>query len=110
VRGGGPVPDPGPAWRSRQDGSARRPQARPAAAQRDLTPVWVPDQAHEALRNLVRARADAKADELRAKHRLTKLLLRQGVQPRRMTQIRLSGPARRTRDKILYPAFVQEGG
>jgi transposase len=47
----------------------------------DLTPVWVPDEAHEALRNLVRARADAKTDELRAKHRLTKFLLRQGCQP-----------------------------
>jgi transposase len=47
----------------------------------DLTAVWVPDPAHEALRNLVRARADAKADELRAKHRLSKFLLRQGVQP-----------------------------
>jgi transposase len=45
----------------------------------DLTPVWVPDQAHEALRNLVRARADAKVDELRAKHRLSKFLLRQGA-------------------------------
>jgi len=44
----------------------------------DLTPVWVPDEAHEALRNLVRARADAKADLLRAKHRLSKFLLRQG--------------------------------
>jgi transposase len=44
----------------------------------DLTPVWVPDEAHEALRNLVRARADAKADQLRAKHRLSKFLLRQG--------------------------------
>lgn len=42
----------------------------------DLTPVWVPDEAHEALRNLVRARADAKADLLRAKHRLSKFLLR----------------------------------
>ena len=47
----------------------------------DLPPVWVPDQAHEALRNLVRARADAKADELRVKHRLSKFLLRQGAQP-----------------------------
>ena len=47
----------------------------------DLTPVWVPDQAHEALRNLVRARADAKVDALRAKHRLSKFLLRQGGQP-----------------------------
>jgi transposase len=44
----------------------------------DLTPVWVPDEAHEALRSLVRARADAKADQLRAKHRLSKFLLRQG--------------------------------
>src|SRR5215218_6566007 len=47
----------------------------------DLTPVWVPDQEHEALRNLVRSRADAKVDELRAKHRLSKFLLRQGAQP-----------------------------
>jgi len=47
----------------------------------DLTPVWVPDQAHEALRNLVRARAAAKADELRAKHRLGKFVLCQGARP-----------------------------
>jgi transposase len=47
----------------------------------DLTPVWVPDEAHEALRNLVRARAGAKADQLRAKHRLSKFLLRQGCWP-----------------------------
>jgi len=38
--------------------------------------VWVPDQAHEALRDLVRAREAAKKDELRAKHRLSKFLLR----------------------------------
>jgi hypothetical protein len=31
----------------------------------DLTPIWVPDQDHEALRYLVRSRADPKADELR---------------------------------------------
>ena len=47
----------------------------------DLTPVWVPDEEHEALRDLVRARADAKADALRAKHRLSKFLLRRGLQP-----------------------------
>jgi transposase len=47
----------------------------------DLTSVWVPDEAHEALRSLVRARADAKADQLRAKHRLSKFLLRQGCRP-----------------------------
>jgi len=47
----------------------------------ELTPVWVPDAAHEALRDLVRAREAAKKDQLRAKHRLTKFLLRQGRRP-----------------------------
>ena len=47
----------------------------------DLTPVWIPDSEHEALRNLVRARYVAKADLLRAQHRVAKLLLREGVQP-----------------------------
>ena len=46
----------------------------------DLTPVWVPGEEDEALRDLVRARYDAKADVLRAKHRLSKFLLRRGVQ------------------------------
>ena len=32
----------------------------------DLTPVWVPEAAHEALRDLVRARLAAKRDQLRA--------------------------------------------
>lgn len=44
-----------------------------------LTPVWVPDEEHEALRDLVRAREDARQDLLRARHRLSKLLLRLGV-------------------------------
>lgn len=44
----------------------------------DLTAVWVPDAAHEALRDLVRAREAAQADLLRARHRLGKFLLRQG--------------------------------
>jgi transposase len=33
----------------------------------ELTAVWVPDAAHEALRDLVRAREAAKKDQLRAK-------------------------------------------
>lgn len=44
----------------------------------DLTAVWVPDAAHEALRDLVRARQAAKRDQLRACHRLSKFLLRHG--------------------------------
>ena len=47
----------------------------------DLTPVWIPDEAGEALRDLVRARDDAKADQLRARHRLSKFLLRRAVHP-----------------------------
>ena len=44
----------------------------------DLTAVWVPDAAHEALRDLVRARLAAKRDQLRARNRLGKFLLRHG--------------------------------
>src|SRR5712672_3563707 len=47
----------------------------------DLTAVWVPDAAHEALRDLVRAREAAKKDQLRARHRLGKFLLRHGQRP-----------------------------
>ena len=45
----------------------------------DLTAVWVPDAAHEALRDLVRAREAAKKDQLRARHRVGKFLLRRGL-------------------------------
>lgn len=44
----------------------------------DLTPVWVPDAATEALRDVVRAREAAKQDQVRARHRLGKFLLRHG--------------------------------
>ena len=47
----------------------------------ELTAVWVPDEAHEALRDLVRAREAAKTDQLRARHRLGKFLLRHGQRP-----------------------------
>lgn len=47
----------------------------------DLTEVWVPDENSEALRDLVRAREAAKQDQLRARHRLTKFLLRTGRRP-----------------------------
>jgi transposase len=47
----------------------------------DLTPVWVPDADHEALRDLLRAREDARQDQLRARHRLGKFLLRHGCRP-----------------------------
>jgi len=42
----------------------------------ELTSVYVPTEEDEALRDLVRAREDAKEDLLRAKHRILKFLLR----------------------------------
>lgn len=47
----------------------------------ELTPIYVPTEDDEALRDLVRAREDVKEDELRAKHRLTKFLLRNEIRP-----------------------------
>lgn len=47
----------------------------------ELTAVWVPDASHEALRDLVRAREAAKKDQLKARHRLGKFLLRHGKRP-----------------------------
>lgn len=47
----------------------------------ELTSVWIPDAAHEALRDLVRAREAAKKDQLKARHRLSKFLLRHGRRP-----------------------------
>jgi transposase len=47
----------------------------------DLAAVWVPDEAGEALGDLVRARDDAKTDQLRARHRLSKFLLRRAIHP-----------------------------
>src|SRR5437764_4359263 len=48
----------------------------------ELTAVWVPDASHEALRDLVRAREAAKKDQLKARHRLGKFLLRHGRRPK----------------------------
>ena len=47
----------------------------------DLTAVWVPDEGAESLRDLVRAREAAKQDQLRARHRLSKFLLRMEQRP-----------------------------
>jgi transposase len=47
----------------------------------ELTSVYVPTPEDEALRDLVRCREDAIEDELRAKHRLSKFLLRYDIQP-----------------------------
>lgn len=45
----------------------------------ELPSVRVPTEAEEAARDLVRAREDARGDLMRARHRLSKLLLRHGL-------------------------------
>src|SRR5712691_2033917 len=45
----------------------------------ELVPVRVPEPYEEAARDLVRAREDARGDLMRARHRLSKLLLRHGL-------------------------------
>ena len=59
----------------------------------DLTAVWVPDAGSEALRDLVRAREAAKQDELRARHRLGKFLLRSGHRPPAGVRVLDSSPS-----------------
>src|SRR6187431_2056002 len=45
----------------------------------EITPVVVPTVEQEAARDLVRAREDVRGDLMRARHRLSKLLLRNGI-------------------------------
>src|SRR3989442_4549995 len=45
----------------------------------EIAPVRVPGPHEEAARDLVRAREDARGDLMRARHRLSKLLLRHGI-------------------------------
>lgn len=45
----------------------------------EVTPIRVPTPEEEAARDLVRAREDARGDLMRARHRLSKLLLRHGI-------------------------------
>jgi transposase len=47
----------------------------------ELTPVWTPDEDHEALRDLIRARHDVKEDLQRARQRLVHFLLRNDIRP-----------------------------
>jgi len=44
----------------------------------ELTAVWVPDAMHEAMRDLVRARSQARRDAIRCAQHIRSFLLRQG--------------------------------
>lgn len=47
----------------------------------DLTPVWVPDEKQEALRDLLRAREEAGKDSSRKRKQLSSFLMRLGIRP-----------------------------
>ncbi|WP_240468776.1 IS110 family transposase, partial [Gracilibacillus sp. YIM 98692] len=82
----------------------------------ELTPIYVPTEDDEALRDLVRAREDVKEDELRAKHRLTKFLLRNEIRQPKGTkkwtvkywewlrQLRLP----RSSSRVVFQEYVQQ--
>jgi transposase len=62
-----------------------------------LTEVRVPDEGQEALRDLVRAREAAMKDQIRARHQLSKLLLRRSVK----------SPPKTTKWSQAYNAWVR---
>jgi len=72
----------------------RRDAARLARLHRagELTAVWVPDAAHEAMRDLVRARLDAVHALRRARQQLSGFLLRQGCHYGRPAWTKLHRP------------------
>jgi transposase len=73
----------------------------------ELTKVWVPDAAHEALRDLVRAREAAKTDQMRARHRLSKFLLRHGRRPPQKMSTWLTGYMAWLRGQQFEPYALQ---
>ena len=73
----------------------------------ELTVIRVPTREEEAARDLVRAREDVVADRLRARHRLSKFLLRQG---RVSQETKAWGVAHRlwlTSQRFAWPALQQ---
>jgi transposase len=68
-----------PVGRTRKNDAADAEHLARLLRQGELVAVRIPDPADEAARDLVRAREDARADLMRARHRLSKLLLRHGL-------------------------------
>jgi len=66
----------------------------------DLTPVWVPNEEQEAMRDLTRARSDMKAQERKAKQQLGAFVLRHGRH----------WPSNRTRRRALRPDHSSRQG
>jgi transposase len=78
MRGRCSLADPKTCGRPGQNGSPGCSQLARLHRAGELTAVWVPDTAHEAIRDLVRARLDAVHALRRARQQLSGFLLRQG--------------------------------
>ena len=81
----------------------------------ELTAVWVPDAAHEAMRDLVRARLDAVHALRRARRQLSGFLLRQGCHYGRPAWTKLhrrwlTGSALRARGASYRARGLHSGG
>jgi transposase len=70
--------DPAQAGRSDQDGPSDAINLAKRHRAGELTPVWIPDLAHEAMRDLVRARLAAVRSLPQARQQLSGFLLRHG--------------------------------
>lgn len=73
----------------------------------DLCAAYVPDEACVALRDLLRGRLDAKMDQKRARNRLQKLLLREGLKPPEPCKP-FSAPYRRWLDTLQLPMAAKQ--
>lgn len=77
----------------------------------DLTPVWVPDETHEAMRDLVRARLDASGQLARARQQLLAFLLRHGrgyTTGKNWTQRHRAWLASQTFDQLAHQIVFQD--
>jgi transposase len=73
----------------------------------ELTPIRVPTRDEEAARDLVRVREDALTDRLRARHRLSKFLLRQGRVHRETTAWGVAHRAWLRSQRFEWPSLQQ---
>jgi len=73
----------------------------------ELTPVWVPDEGHEALRDLSRAREDAKDDLRTRRQQLLSFLLRNDMRPSEAVK-NWTKAHRRWLDGLKFPQAMQQ--
>lgn len=74
----------------------------------ELTAVWVPDQTHEALRDLSRAREDAQEDLRIKRQQLLSFLLRYDLRPPEHVKSNWTKAHRTWLDGLKLPEFMQQ--